>query len=177
MKPTISRLLALLTCALLAVSACTDTYDYDSTTAGDPEGDRVPRSKSPSQFVRSIYADLLGRAPETYDFVLQVNGVEQFRLPLDEEAQLVGSLDGLGDSLPMRNLIANGLLHSDEVSIPDKTAVDAKTFIRDQFRKLLGREPNPYELQVFANEWESDPAVGPRTIIRAIVGSREYQSQ
>ena len=52
-----------------------------------------------------------------------------------------------------------------------------RAFIREQFRKLLGREPNPYELSAFATEWESDAAVGPKAIIRAIVGSREYQSQ
>lgn len=161
----------------LAASCADTTYDYDPATAGDPEGARAPRGKSPSQFVRGVYADLLGRSPETYDFVLKINGTEQVRFQLDEESQLVGALDGIGDSQPMRNLVANGLLHSDEVSIPDKAAVDAKTFIREQFTKLLGREPNPYELAVFVGEWESDPAVGPRTIIRAILGSREYQSQ
>jgi hypothetical protein len=127
--------------------------------------------------VRSIYADLLGRSPESYDFILQFDGAEQFRLPLNEEAQLVSALDGIGDSQPMRNLIANGLLSGDEVSLPDKASVDAREFIRDQFRTLLGREPNPYELQLFVIEWETDPAVGPKAIIRALIGSREYQSQ
>jgi hypothetical protein len=163
---------------VLALTACTDTYDYDPASAGDEEGSaRAPRGKSPSQFVRGVYADLLGRSPETYDFVLRINGVEQFRFPLDEETQLVGALDGIGDSQPMRNLVTKGLLHSEEVSIPEKSSVDASEFIREQFTKLLGREPNPYELAAFADEWESDPAVGPRTIIRAIIGSREYQSQ
>jgi hypothetical protein len=171
-----TRKLALLACLAFA-TACTDTYDYDPATAGDPESDRPPRSKSPSQFVRAVYSDLLGRSPETYDFVLQINGQEQFRFPLDEEAQLVGTLDGIGDSQPLRNLITNGILHGDEVSLPDKASVDARTFITEQFRKLLGREPNTYELAVFANEWAADPAVGPRTVIRAIIGSREYQSQ
>ena len=86
-------------------------------------------------------------------------------------------LDGIGDSQPLRNLIANGMLHGDEVSLPEKSSVDAREFISEQFRKLLGREPNTYELAVFANEWAADPAVGPRTVIRAIIGSREYQSQ
>jgi hypothetical protein len=167
----------LLLLAVLAVVGCTDTYDYDSTTAGDPEGDRVPRGKSPSQFVRSVYADLVGRAPERYDFIVRFNGTEAFRFQLDEEAQLVGALDGIGDSQPMRNLVAKGLLHSAEVTVPDKDDVIANDFIREQFTKLLGREPNPYELAVFADAWDRDPAVGPRTIIRAIIGSREYQSQ
>jgi hypothetical protein len=167
----------LLIAALLG--GCTDTkYDYDNTSAGSPEGTKVPRDKTSSQFVRSVYSDLVGRTPESYDFTLKVNGVQQFKFQLDEEAQLVTTLDGIGDGLPMRNLIANGLLHSDEVTIPAKGDVaDPTTFIHDQFTKLLGREPNPYELAVFVDAWNTDPAVGPRTIIRAIVGSREYQSQ
>jgi len=172
------RTLALVLAGVLAVG-CTDTYDYQPATAGDPEGgSREPRAKNPSQFVRSIYADLLGRSPESYDFELRIEGVQDsFRLQLDEESALVGALDGIGDSQPMRNLIANGLLAGDEISLPAKAAVEPRAFIREQFRKLLGREPNPYELQLFVDEWTADPAVGPKAIIRAIIGSREYQSQ
>ncbi len=169
---------AFLVSTLLAFAACTDTYDYDPATAGDEEGgERAPRGKSPSQFVRGVYADLVGRSPQSYELTLNVNGVEAVRFQLDEESQLVGTLDGIGDSQPMRNLVANGLLHSVEVTIPAKPAVESRTFIRQQFTRLLGREPNAYELESFAGAWDSDPAVGPRTIIRAIVGSREYQSQ
>ena len=160
------------------VAACTDVYDYEPTSAGEPEGgERAVRGKSSTQFLRGVYADLLGRTPETYEIVISFQGTEVFRFTADEEALLGSSLDGLGDSLPMRNLIANGLLHSTEIAIPDKGSVDARDYIRDQFRRLLGREPNTYELEAFAGEWASDPAVGPRTIIRAIIGSREYQSQ
>ena len=165
--------------ALATAASCADTvYDYDPATAGDVEGgEREPRAKSSSQFLRGLYADLLGRTPESYEFVIRVNNVPQLRIPLDEEVQLTGVLEGLGDSLPMRNLVVNGLLHSTEVTVPEKTAVDPKEYISDQFRRLLGREPNAYELGAFADEWAKDPAVGPRTIIRAIVGSREYQTQ
>jgi len=163
---------------LAFVLGCTETYDYQPATAGEAEGGgREPRGKNSSQFVRSVYADLLGRSPESFDLVLQLEGVEQLRIPLDEEAQLVAVLDGIGDAQPMRNLVANGLLSGDEISLPAKADVEARAFIREQFRKLLGREANPYELSAFATEWESDAAVGPKAIIRAIVGSREYQSQ
>jgi len=159
-------------------SACTDVYDYDPASAGEPEGsERAPRGKTSAQFLRGIYADLLGRTPESYELVIKFQGTEVFRFTADEETLLSASLDGLGDSLPMRNLIANGLLYSAEVQVADKGAVNARDFIRDQFRRLLGREPNTYELEAFAAEWDTDPAVGPRTIIRAIVASREYQSQ
>ena len=165
-------------CAL-ALAACATTYDYDPTTVGDTEGGgRAPRGKTSSQFVRGVYADLLGRTPTTFDFTLKFNGTTQFTLPLDEQVQLVGALDGLGDGLPMRNVIVNGLLHGSEVTLPAKGSVsDPRAYIREQFTRLLGREPNAYELAGFADAWERDSAVGPRTIIRAIIGSREYQSQ
>jgi hypothetical protein len=165
-------------CAL-AVSACATTYEYDPAVVGDPEGgDRAPRSKTSSQFVRGVYADLLGRTPTTFDFTLKVNGATQFTLPLDEQVQLINVLDGLGDGLPMRNLIVNGLLHGSEVSLPARGSVrDPRAYVREQFTRLLGREPNAYELESFTDAWDRDPAVGPRTILRAIVGSREYQSQ
>lgn len=167
----------LLVVAALA-GACTDTYHYDPSSAGEPEGVSVElRGKTSTQFLRGIYADLLGRTPETYEIVISVQGTELFRFTVDEEALLGSSLDGLGDSLPMRNLMANALLHSAEITLPEKQSVDAREYIRDQFRRLLGRDPNPYELEAFAAAWTNDPAVGPRTVIRAIVGSREYQSQ
>jgi hypothetical protein len=73
--------------------------------------------------------------------------------------------------------MTNALLYSVEIQIPDKTAVEPREYISDEFRRLLGREPNVYELGAFVAAWNADPAVGPRTIIRAIVASREYQSQ
>jgi hypothetical protein len=166
-----------LACAL-ATAACATTYDYDPAQVGKPDGDQHPaRDKSSSQFVRGVYADLLGRAPTSYEFTLSLDGAPALRVPIDEQAQLVAVLDGIGDARPMRNLLVNGLLHGAEVVLPDKAAVaDPHVFVRQQFARLLGREPNPYELAAFAGAW-SDPAVGPRTVIRAITASREYQRQ
>jgi hypothetical protein len=163
---------------LVSLAACTDVYDFDRTNAGESEGgERALRGKTSSQFLRTVYADLLGRTPESFELVVSVQGTVVFRLPTDEEMFLAGALDGLGDSLPMRNLIVKGLLHSTEVTVPEKNAVDAREFITEQFRRLLGREPNTYELEAFAKEWATDVSVGPRTVIRAIIASREYQSQ
>jgi hypothetical protein len=173
-----NRIVLTLGLACAVAAACTTTYDYDPTTLGDPEGaGRTPRAKTSSQFVRAVYADLLGRTPETFDFTLQ-QGSATITVPIDEQSQLIAVLDGLGDALPVRNLLVNGLLHSTEVDIPDKSGVsDARAYIAQQFTRLLGRDPNAYELQGFADAWEREAAVGPRTVIRAIVGSREYQSQ
>jgi hypothetical protein len=84
----------------------------------------------------------------------------------------------MGDPGPLRALIVKGLVESDEVDLPAKSAVsDPAAFIADQFRRMLGREPNAYELSAFVEQWQSDAAVGPRAILRAIAGSREYQSK
>lgn len=168
--------------AIALAGACTETHDYEPATAGDEEGSgREPRAKTSTQFLRGVYADLLGRTPESYEFALTFGGGPALKIPLDEETTLVGVLDGIGDSTPMRNLVVKGLLHSAEISIPDKAtasnAGDPRPYIRTQFEKLLGRSPNAYELEAFAAEWIKEPAVGPRTVIRAIIGSREYQSQ
>lgn len=165
---------------VLALAACAEnTYDFEPTTVGEDDGisDQV-RSKTSSQFVRGIFADILGRAPERYDFAVTFNGAPAFTLPIDEETFLVNTLDGMGDPAPLRALVVKGLVESREVALPDKAAVgDPAGFVRDQFRRLLGREPNTYELSAFVSAWQSDPAVGPRAVVRAIAGTREYQSK
>lgn len=170
----------LVTVALaLGAGACDTTYDFDRATVGEDDGTTgTARSKTSSQFVRGLFADVLGRAPERYDFVVTVNGQPGFTLPIDEETFLVDTLDGMGDPAPLRSLIVKGVVESDEVDLPAKSAVsDPQVFVTDQFRRLLGREPNAYELAAFVEEWESDPAVGPKAVVRALAGSREYQSK
>lgn len=169
----------LLLLGVLALAACDTAYDFDRTTVGEDDGTTgTARSKTSSQFVRGVYADVLGRAPERYDFVVTANGNPGFTIPIDEETFLVNTLDGMGDPAPLRALIVKGLVESDEVELPTKSSVsDPAAFITDQFRRMLGREPNAYELSAFVQQWQSDAAVGPKAIVRAIAGSREYQSK
>lgn len=171
-----TRLLLLLS---LALAACETTYDFDGTPVGEDDNiNRFAQSKSSSQFVRGVFADILGRAPERYDFAVTQNGQPAFTLPIDEETFLVDTLDGMGDPAPLRALIVKGLVESEEVDLPTKASVsDPAAFIQDQFRRLLGREPNTYELSAFVGQWTSDPAVGPKAVVRAIAGTREYQSK
>lgn len=170
-----------LLCALLltVAAACDTTYDFDPAPVGEDDGiSRAAQSKSSSQFVRGLFADVLGRAPERYDFAVSANGTPAFTIAIDEETFLVNTLDGMGDPAPLRALIVKGLVESDEVDLPAKSSVaDPAAFVRDQFRRLLGREPNAYELSAFVEQWNTDPAVGPKAIVRAIAGSREYQSK
>jgi hypothetical protein len=164
--------------ALALAAACGDTtYGFDDVTVGEDDGARQPQERSNSQFVRAVYGDLVGRAPESYEFVVSADGDELFRFPVDEQSQLVDSLEGMGDSRPLRALLTAGLVSSAEVRLPERAEVeDPAAFISDQFRRLLGREPTAYELRAFVDEWQADEAVGPRTVVRALIGSREYQS-
>jgi hypothetical protein len=163
--------------ALLWAGCSSPTYEFQPITAGKDEM-RAPRARSNSQFVRAAYADLVGRAPQVYNFlVYDGQGTELSRFPVDEQALLINTLDSVGDPTPMRALLVAGLVDSAEVTLPAKgEAGSATEYITGQFRKYLGREPGAYELAAFAAAWREDPAVGPKTVVRALVGSREYGS-
>jgi hypothetical protein len=177
MQTPVRSFLALLLVVALA-GACGETvYEFDDLGAGGDGAARAPREKSNSQFLRGVYADLLGRTPEVYDFVVTAGGAEAARFPIDEQELLLASLDAVGDPTPLRNLVVAGIVRADEAAIPDKADVgDAAGYIAEQFRRLLGREPGEYELRAFVDAWNADPAVNPRTVVRAIAASREYQS-
>jgi hypothetical protein len=163
--------------ALLALAACQTTYDFAPVQTGD-DGARDPEPRSNSQYVRALYADLLGRSPEIYDFTVTAGADQVFGFPIDEQQMLVGALDATGDPTALRALLAAGLVRSEEVALPARDEIaDPAALVRDQFRRLLGREPNAYELAAFVDAWDADPAIGPHTIVRALVGSREYQSR
>jgi hypothetical protein len=163
-------------CLLLLLAGC-DRYNFAPITVGQ-RTDKLPRPRSNSQYVRLVYADLVGRAPAQYDFTVKDtsgNLVSQF--PVDEQQLLVNSLEGMGDPAALRDLIVAGLVDSREVTLPEKSAVaDPAAFITTQFHGFLGREPTAYELAAFVAEWKKDPAVNPKTVTRALLASREYQS-
>jgi hypothetical protein len=163
--------------AALGLVGCDTTYAFDSIEIGGDQAGRAPAAVSNTQFVRTVYADLLGRAPDVYDFEVE-SAAGGYTLPIDEQESLVYALDSLGDPDPLRAVIVAGLVRSAEVELTEKAQVtDPRAFIREQFRRFLGREPGSYELIAFEAEWEADPAVGPRTVVRALIGSREYQSR
>lgn len=177
---TIARFLVagLAAVALLVTASCETNYKFDPVAVGDDGSERAPRARTNTQYVRGLYTDLVGRAPESYDIIItDAAGTELGRFSVAEQDLLLFTLDGVGDPAPLRSLIAAGLVRSAEVVLPEKDEVDDPAeFVTEQFKRFLGREPNPYELEAFVAEWEADPAVGPRTVIRALVGSREYQS-
>jgi len=163
--------------AALGLVGCDTTYAFDPIEVGVDQAGRAPTAASNVQFVRAVYADVLGRTPDVYDFEIESEG-GGYTLPLDEQRSLVGALDSLGDPDPLRAVLVAGLVRSAEVELPEKEQVaDPRGFIREQFRRFLGREPGSYELIAFEAEWKADPAVSPRTVVRALIGSREYQSR
>ena len=175
---TTRHVLVALALALGTTAACTDTYDFDPLTVGADDTGRTPRPKSASQFIRSVYADLYGRTPEVYDFTITNGAVVLTTFPIDEQEQLIAAQDAVGDPTSIRGRLVAGMVRSPEAGLPDKTAVDdPAAYITDQFRRLLGRDPSPYELARVVREWNDDPAVGPRAVVRALIASREYQSQ
>jgi hypothetical protein len=172
-----NRFASMALAALFAFACADTTYIFDDVTVGEDDGARAPRERSNSQFVRAVYGDLVGRAPESYEFVVTAGEAELFRFPVDEQSLLVDVLEGMGDSRPLRALLTAGLVGSEEVELPERGDVDdPAAFVAEKFRRLLGREPSAYELRAFLDEWRADAAVGPRTVVRALVGSREYQS-
>jgi hypothetical protein len=174
---SLTRTLLILAAMSLTAPACDTTYVFDPIDVGEADEGRAPRARSNSQFIRAVYADLIGRQPQSYDFVITSGGSELGRLPIEEQPYLLAALDGVGDPTPLRALIVAGLVRSVEVELPDKGEVaEPAAFIREQFRRYLGRDPGVYELRAFVDEWDADPAVGPHAVVRALLESREYQS-
>lgn len=161
----------------LGLAACDRTYAFEPLEVGDDQAGRAPAAVSNAQFIRTVYSDLLGRAPAVYDVEIDPAGGGA-TVQIDEQLSLEYALDSLGDPDPLRAEIVAGLVRSPDAQLPEKEQVaDRRGFIREQFRRFLGREPGSYELLAFEAEWAADPAVGPRTVVRALIGSREYQSR
>jgi hypothetical protein len=170
---------ALAAASMLAGAACAESYEFDKVTAGDVDSEREPRPRTDGQFLRTVYADLLGRAPGQLEIeVADESDQVLYTVPLDEQELLLLVLEGSGDADAMRSLVVAGLVESEEVSLPSREAVaDPAAFVTEQFHAFLGRDPSAYELESFVTAWNEDPAVDPKVVVRAIVGSREYQSQ
>ncbi|MBI2921504.1 MAG: FHA domain-containing protein [Planctomycetes bacterium] len=111
------------------------------------------RRKSDHQFIRSLYVDLLGRRPTWEEF-------RSFR----------NALQALADPTPIRSVLAKVMADSKEMAEPK--ASDAKQWVRDTFRKLVGRSPTESEVSAFAAAVEKGKA---RLAIQAIIDSEEYQ--
>lgn len=174
---TIRNAIAAAVATCLVVSGCSSSYEFDPVSVGD-ETSGSERRKSDSVFVSTLYVDLFGRRPESFSFeYLGLEGEVLFSFPIDELGVLLEGLLATGDSEPMRAILVDGLLISSEAAplIPTRAEVtDPAEFIDGVFRQFLGREPSPWELRAFVDEWESDTEVTPRAVMRAVILSQEY---
>src|SRR5690606_4525191 len=91
----------------------------------------TPRRKSDAMWIRSLFVDLLERAPTFQEF-------RNFR----------NALQALADSTPLRSVLAKVILDSGRVAVPPEEGLDVDGFVAEQFRRFLGRAPTPDEQAV-----------------------------
>jgi hypothetical protein len=132
---------------------------------------RPPRQKSDQQFIRSLYVDLLARAP----------AYEEFR-------NMRNALQALADPTPLRGVLAKVLLDSSSAVAPRDVAASgegpgaqpayaqdrARNWITELFRRFLGRDPSAAELDAYAAVLQ-EPGTTWRTAALAILTSPQYQ--
>ena len=108
-------------------------------------------------FVNAMHVDLLGRKPT----------------PLEAEP-MREALDGLGDSAPLRSILARLMIDSEKVSLPEKQEIsDWDEWSNELFRHLFGRDASVEELSAVSTALKQ-PSCQPATIIYALLSHPEY---
>jgi hypothetical protein len=97
------------------------------------------------------------------------------RMPTREEAEpMREALDGLGDSAPLRSILARLLLDSGRVSIPSKAAIrDHRAWAASLFPRFFGREGSEVEVNAVCGALD-EPSCRPSTILYALLSHPEY---
>ena len=114
--------------------------------------------KSNSVFVRGLFIDLHDRFPDK-----------------EELESMRSALDGLADPGALRAVLTRMLMNASQEELPTKKSIpDPTKWVRTQFQRLLGREPEAAELAGFVSIYHQ-PACTPRTILYALLTHPEYQ--
>jgi hypothetical protein len=118
--------------------------------------ERVPllRTKSERAFIRTMFVDILQRPPEE-----------------EELRNARNALRALADPGPLKAVLAKVLLDSPKAKVD--LGGDAETFVKNQFVRLLAREPKPGELAAFKKAL--DEGTSRDTVVRALLTSPEYE--
>jgi hypothetical protein len=116
------------------------------------------RSKTERQFLRGLMYDLLERTPS-----------------YEELRNLRNAMQAMADPAPLRSVLAKVVLDSGKCKLPDCTAGAEAEFVRACFTRYLARTPSERELAVFTKTLTQDGGK-PDQIVRALVGSLEYQT-
>jgi hypothetical protein len=114
------------------------------------------RPKSDRAFIRSLFADLLGRPPE-----------------YQEIRRCRKALLALSDSRPLRSVLIKMMLDS---GLGDEHIVvtDPAEYVRAKFLHFLAREPTEGETGAFVRELKG--GASPRLVLRALLTHAEYQA-
>ncbi|HET6202624.1 MAG TPA: hypothetical protein VFI25_07455 [Planctomycetota bacterium] len=115
-----------------------------------------PRAKSPLQLARSLFVDLLDRPPTDEEFRWTRNATR-----------------ALSDPEPLRAVLSRLLLSSGKAGLPKSAPEDPASWVREQFLRLLAREPSARELRTFVGIL-SERGSGPSEVIEALVTHPEY---
>ena len=116
------------------------------------------RPKSDRQFIRGLHVDLTGVPPA------------QERMQRSRTA-----LAAVADGGPLRSVIARVLLKSAGSGLPPRRdPVDAPPLVRGVFRRFLGRDPEPDELENFSVVYEQCECE-PEMLVMAVTTHQEYQ--
>jgi hypothetical protein len=116
------------------------------------------RSKTERQFLRGLWHDLLERTPS-----------------YEELRNLRNAMQAMADPAPLRSVLAKVVLDSGKCTLPECTPGAEAEFVRACFSRYLAREPNERERTNFAAAITKDGGK-PDQIVRALVGSLEYQT-
>ena len=108
-------------------------------------------------FVNALHVDLLGRMPTRAEAE-----------PMRE------ALDGLGDSAPLRSILARLLLDSGRVRVPSKGELSSRRdWAASLFPRFFGREASVTELDAICEALD-EPSCQPSTILYALLSHPEY---
>ena len=117
----------------------------------------VKRPRTDNQFIRSLYFDLLERAPNYQEF-----------------RNMRNALFSMADPAPLRSVMAKVILDSGRAKLPKMTRGEEASFIRQAFLRYLGREPTQREQADFIKLLKRD-STRVEHVVRALITSPEYQ--
>ena len=118
---------------------------------------KVKRPRSDNQFIRSLYFDLLGRAPDYQEF-----------------RNMRNALLSMADPAPLRSVMAKVMLDSGKAELPELRRENRGAFVKMAFLRYLGRGPTQDEMGEFTRIL-GKPGAEAKHVIRALITSPEYQ--
>jgi len=120
---------------------------------------QTPRAKTPRQFIRGLYVDVLGRNPD-----------------LDTVSNLEYSFVSAGDPAPLADQLVQQMLRSSDANAatPATTGLDIDAWIKATFVRTLGRLPTDAELATLKSALQAGGVTTTDVELEALLTSQEY---